>query len=565
MSVASERSVPWVEGRTIGQVLQATVARRRGSPAMLLLEANFELSYTELGRLVGEAAAGLLALGVRRGDHVAIWATNRLQWVITQFAAARLGAVLVNINPAYRSSELDYVLRQSDTKLLLLIDRFKGSDYVGMLHEVCPELGSAAVGSLQSERLPKLETVVFLGDDAPPGMISWNEMLERGQQISLEQLDECSASLEPADPINIQYTSGTTGFPKGAVLTHRSLLLNAYYTGLCQRLGDEDRICIPVPFYHCFGCVLGTLSAVVHGAAMIVPAEHFDPGKTLEAIERYRATSIYGVPTMFIAQLEHSSYPRRDLSSLRSGIMAGSPCPIELMRRVTAEMGARELTIAYGLTEFSPVITQTRPEDPIEKRVETVGRPLPGVAVRISDPASGRALPPGQPGELWARGHGIMAGYYRMPEQSATAIDSDGWLHTGDLAVETEDGYYRITGRIKDMVIRGGENIYPREVEEFLYTHPKIEDAQVIGVPDPRYGEELAVWVKLKAGQSATEQEVREFCRGKIAHYKVPRYVKFVSSFPMTVTGKIQKFRMRELMIEEISSQESGVRGQDRK
>jgi fatty-acyl-CoA synthase len=355
----------------------------------------------------------------------------------------------------------------------------------------------------------------------------------------------------------MQYTSGTTGFPKGALLSHRNLLLNAFYSGECQRLTAEDRVCIPVPFYHCFGCVLGTLASVVHGAAMVVPADYFDPARTLDAIERCQATALYGVPTMFIAELEHLGYARRNLQSLRTGIMAGSPCPIELMKRVTGEMGVRELTIAYGLTEFSPVITQTRANDPIEKRVETVGKPLPGVEVKIIDPATGAASPPGQPGELCARGHGTMIGYYNMPDATATAIDPDGWLHTGDLSVQTPDGYYKITGRLKDMIIRGGENVYPREVEEFLYTHPKVEEVQVIGVPDEVYGEAVAAWIKLKAGQEATVNEIRQFCKGRIAHYKVPRYIKFVTAFPMTVTGKIQKFKMREMMVEEFGLQKA--------
>jgi fatty-acyl-CoA synthase len=351
----------------------------------------------------------------------------------------------------------------------------------------------------------------------------------------------------------MQYTSGTTGFPKGAMLSHRNLLLNAYYSGQCQQLSSQDRVSIPVPFYHCFGCVLGTLACVVHGAAMVIPGDYYEPGKVLDAIERYQATALYGVPTMFIGQLEHPSYPGRNLRSLRTGIMAGSPCPIELMKRVTGEMGARDLTIAYGLTEFSPVITQTRTNDPIEKRVETVGKPLPGVEVKIIDSGRGVSLPVGEPGELCARGHGTMLGYYNMPEATAKAIDADSWLHTGDIAVQTPDGYFKITGRIKDMIIRGGENVYPREIEEFLYGHPAVEEVQVVGVPDEKYGEEVAAWVKLKEGVAATEEELRRFCRERIAHYKVPRYVKFVASFPMTVTGKIQKFKMREIMVEELS------------
>ncbi len=546
---------PWVEGKTFGQVLHQTARRLGDRPAAFFPERNFEATYAEFDRLVSDAARGFMAAGVERGDHVAIWATNWPQWAITQFATARIGAVMVNINPAYRASELEYVLKQSDTKLLVTIDRFKTSDYVAMIDELCPELASSMPGRLSSEKFPRLRGVVYLGDAAPPGMVRWSDLQRGGRSVTDAELAARQQSLDPRDPINMQYTSGTTGFPKGALLSHRNLLLNAFYSGQCQQLTTADRVCITVPFYHCFGCVLGTLACVVHGAAMVVPADYFDPGKTLDAIERLRATSLYGVPTMFIAQLEHPSYAGRNLTSLRTGIMAGSPCPIELMKRVTGEMGARELTIAYGLTEFSPVITQTRTNDPIEKRVETVGKPLPGVEVKIIDAATGAALPPGQPGELCARGHGTMIGYYSMPEATAKAIDPDGWLHTGDVSVETPDGYFKITGRIKDMIIRGGENVYPREIEEFLYSHPKVEEVQVIGVPDAKYGEEIAAWIKLKAGQNATDDEIRQFCRDRIAHFKVPRYVKFVTAYPMTVTGKIQKFKMRETMIEELGLQ----------
>ncbi len=549
----SQSNTPtWVEGKTIGEVLRATAARQPDRPAMFFPDRNFAASYAEFDRTVSDAARALMACGIAKGDHVAIWSTNRPEWVITQFAAARIGAVLVNINPAYRAAELDYVLRQSDTKLLVTIDRFKSSDYVAMIAEVCPELAGSVPGALASASFPRLRGVAYLGDAPPPGMLAWRELLERGRSLGDAELEARAGALAPGEPINMQYTSGTTGFPKGAMLTHRNLLLNAYYTGECQRLTADDGVCIPVPFYHCFGCVLGTLSCVVHGATMIVPADHFDPAKTLDAIERHRATSLFGVPTMFIAELEHPSYAGRNLSSLRTGVMAGSPCPIELMRRVTSDMGARELTIAYGLTEFSPVITQTRTDDPIEKRVETVGRPLPGVEVRIVDPAGGAALAAGEAGELCARGHGVMLGYYNLAEATERAIDGDGWLHTGDLAVATSDGYYKITGRLKDMIIRGGENVYPREIEEFLYRHPKIEEVQVIGIPHAVLGEDVAAWIKLKAGERASAEEIQEFCRSKIAHYKVPRHIRFVDAFPMTVTGKIQKFRMRELMIEEL-------------
>jgi fatty-acyl-CoA synthase len=553
MSRETESLIPWVEGKTIGSVLHGTAGCLASQPAAFFPQHGLTATYGEFDRLVNDAARGFMALGIERGDHVAIWATNWPQWVITQFATARIGAVLVNINPAYRANELEYVLKQSDSKLLLTIDQFKSSNYLKVINELIPELAESPKGRLVSQKFTRLEAVVFLGNTIEPGMMGWSELLRAGQSITDERLAQREASLDPCDPINMQYTSGTTGFPKGAMLSHRNLLLNAYYSGQCQQLTARDRVCIPVPFYHCFGCVLGTLACVVHGAAMVVPADYYEPDKTLDALERYQATSVYGVPTMFIGQLEHPSYPERNLTSLRTGIMAGSPCPIELMKRVTGEMGAKDLTIAYGLTEFSPVITQTRTNDPIEKRVETVGRPLPGVEVKIIDPAAGTTLAAGEPGELCARGHGTMIGYYNMPEATAKAIDRDGWLHTGDIAVETADGYYKITGRIKDMIIRGGENIYPREIEEFLYTHPKVEEVQVVGVPDEKYGEEVAAWIKLKGNEAATPDEVRQFCRERIAHYKVPRYVKFVTSYPMTVTGKIQKFKMREIMIEELS------------
>jgi len=546
----------WVDGLTIGQVLSQTADRFAASDALVFPALNFTASYREFDRLVDEAARGLLALGIRRGQHVAIWATNVPQWVVLQFATARIGAVLVTINPAYRPFELRYVLKQSDAVALVLVDRFKTSDYYAMLAEVCPELAASTPGQLQSAEFPQLRWAVALCGEAPDGMISWSELLARGRAVEEDALTAAAADLSAGDPINIQYTSGTTGFPKAATLSHRNLLLNAFYVGGCQKLSEEDRICIPVPFYHCFGCVLGTLCAVVHGAAMVVPAEYFDPTATLDAIERGRATAIYGVPTMFIAQLEDATFAGRDLSSLRTGIMAGSPCPIEVMRKVIDRMGAHEMTIAYGLTEASPVITQTRTTDSLEVRVETVGREIPGVEVKIVDAETGVALPDGQQGELCARGHVVMLGYYNDAEATAAAIDDDGWLHSGDLAVRQPDGNYRITGRKKDMVIRGGENIYPREIEEFLFTHPAVEQAAVVGVPDAKYVEELCAWVKLKAGRSLDADELRAYCRANLAHYKVPRYVEFVDSFPQTVTGKIQKFKIREQMIEKLGLEE---------
>jgi fatty-acyl-CoA synthase len=549
-------ALPWVEGLTIGQVLAKTVERFPANDALAFPALGLRTSYADFHRATYEAAKGLLALGIKKGQHVAIWATNVPEWVVLQFATARIGAVLVTINPAYRPHELQYVLKQSDCVALFLVDRFKTSDYHAMLDEVCPELKLATPGMLQSASFPRLKWVVSIKGQTPSGAISWSEMLDRGRTVDAADLKQAEESLKPTEPINIQYTSGTTGFPKAATLSHRNLLLNAYYIGDCQRFTDKDRVCIPVPFYHCFGCVLGTLCSVVCGAAMVVPGEYFQPAATLDAIEKERATSIYGVPTMFIAELEDPSFPQRDLKSLRTGIMAGSPCPIEVMRKVISQMGAREMTIAYGQTEASPVITQTRTEDPIELRVETVGRPIPGVEVKIVDPQTGKTLGDNQQGELCTRGHVVMLGYYNNPEATAEAIDKEGWLHTGDLSLRLASGYYKITGRIKDMVIRGGENIYPREVEEFLFTHPAVEQAAVVGVPDPKYGEELCAWVKLKAGASATDEELRSYCKAKLAHYKVPRYVKFVDAFPQTVTGKIQKFKIRDQMKEELGLKE---------
>jgi fatty-acyl-CoA synthase len=550
-----ESEKPWVDGLTMGQTLRQTAQRYPEHDALAFPALALHTSYRDFDVQVDRAAKGLLALGIQPGQHVAIWATNVPQWVILQFATARMGAVLVNINPAYRPFELKYVLNQSDSVALFLVHSFKTSDYFAMLAEVCPELAREAPGELDTKDFPCLRWVVALEDEAPAGGITWDEMLARGDSVSDAQLQQVESQLEPSQAINIQYTSGTTGFPKAATLSHRNLLLNGYYAGMCQSLTADDRICIPVPFYHCFGCVLGTITAVVYGAAMVVPAESFNAEATLSAIEKERATALYGVPTMFIAQLQDPTLPTRNVSSLRTGIMAGSPCPIEVMRQVIDIMGASEVTIGYGLTEASPLITQSRTSDPMELRVETVGRLFPGVECKIIDPATGAALGDNEQGELCSRGHNIMIGYYKNPDATAAAIDADGWLHSGDLAVRLPNGYYKITGRIKDMVIRGGENIYPREIEEFLFEHESIEQSAVVGVPDKKYGEELCAWIKLKAGCTATEDEIREFCRAKLARYKVPRYVKFVESFPQTVTGKIQKFKIRELVIEELGLQ----------
>jgi fatty-acyl-CoA synthase len=553
--MADAANSPWVEGQTIGQVLAATAQRFADQEALVFPQLGRRWSWREFAADVDAATRGLVALGIQRGEHVAIWATNVPEWVLLQFATAKIGAVLVNINPAYRAFELEYVLNQSDAVALFLIDRFKTSDYFAMLADVCPEITSAEEGWVCSPKFPQLRTVVTLKGESPAGLLTWQEMISKGSEVGEEQINSFSSQLAPTDPINIQYTSGTTGFPKAAMLSHRNLLLNAYYVGECQRFSPSDRLCIPVPFYHCFGCVLGTLASVVHGVTMIIPAEYFQPRPTLDTLEHERATAVYGVPTMYIAQLQDPSLAGRNFT-LRTGIMSGAPCPIEIMRQVIDKLGPAEITIAYGQTEASPVITQTRADDPLELRVETVGRPLPDVEVRIVDPVSGQELPDGEQGELCTRGHVVMLGYYNNEEATAAAIDAEGWLHTGDLAIRIPSGYFKITGRLKDMVIRGGENIYPREIEEFLFTHPAVEQAAVVGVPDPRYGEELCAWIKLKQGAQVTVDEIREFCRSRLAHYKVPKYVMFVESFPQTVTGKIQKFKIREHVREEFGLSE---------
>lgn len=552
---------PWVDGLTIGGMLRDVARRFPDRDAQVFPQFQYRCTFHELDSQVDRAARALLALGIKAGDKVAVWATNWPQWTVLQFATARIGAVQVTINPAYRAHELAYVLQQSDAAALFLIDKFKASDYFAILAEAAPTLFSKGEDAgLQTNLFPKLQHVVSLLDTAPAGFWGWNEFLGESAKILPEELERIEQSLDARDPINIQYTSGTTGFPKGATLSHRNLLINAYYVGAGQNITEHDRMCVPVPFYHCFGCVLGVLCAAVHGAALVIPHEYFQPEATLAAIEGERSTTIYGVPTMYIAMLDHPSRPQRDLSSLRTGIMSGSPCPIEVMQRVLNEMGAEEITIVYGLTEASPVITQTRADDPVEIRVKTVGRPLPGVEVKLIDPATGDTLGDNQQGELCARGHVVMLGYYNMPEQTAKTIDAEGWLHTGDLATRQSNGCYRITGRIKDMVIRGGENIYPREVEEFFYTHPTVQDVSVVGVPDPKYIEELAAWIRLKPGCSVTEAELRAFCQGQLAHYKVPKYIRFVTEFPQTVTGKIQKFKIREAMIQELDLDQAANR-----
>jgi fatty-acyl-CoA synthase len=537
---------PWIDGLTFEQTLTQTVERFGDHEALVFPKLGHRRTYRQFQADVREAARALMALGVQPGENVGIWATNWPQWVVTQFATAHMGAVLVNINPAYRAHELQYVLKQADITTFILTDRFKSSDYFEILAKVCPELDTCGPDDLQSDACLKLRHVISIKSEKRPGMRNWNEFRQLATQVSEEALNDRQSAIRAEDVVNIQYTSGTTGFPKGAMLTHRNLLMNAFHVGQRMDFTENDRLCIPVPFYHCFGCVMGTLMCSVYGATMVVPAESFDPEATLETIQNERCTGVYGVPTMFITELDHPRFGELDLSSLRTGIMAGSPCPIEVMRKVVGEMGARDITIAYGLTEASPVITQTRSTDSLEHRVSTVGKVLPGLEVRVVSPGTMEPVSPGEPGELMVRGHGVMKSYYNKPEETTEAISAEGWLHSGDLAVETADGYYRITGRIKDLIIRGGENIYPREIEEFLYTHPAIADVQVVGLPSPKYGEEVSAWVRLKPEANLTEDEVRSFCKGQIAHFKIPRYVVLVDEFPTTVTGKIQKFKLRE-------------------
>ena len=538
-------------GETIGQFFDSACEQWSSRPALVVRHQNVRMSYGELRHAVDKLATGLLTLGLEPGDRVGIWSPNNSEWVLTQFATAKAGLILVNINPAYRTAELEYALNKVGCKALILAERFKTSDYVGMLRELAPELSHAAAGRLEAPRLPALRSVIVLGDAWHPGAFRFGDVLARGGAAEAQRLFDLAPHLQFDDPINIQFTSGTTGFPKGATLSHHNILNNGFFIGEAMRLTPEDRLCIPVPLYHCFGMVLGNLAALTHGACMVFPGEGFDPLTTLETVAEERCTALHGVPTMFIAQLDHPEFRRFDLSSLRTGIMAGSPCPIEVMKRAVAEMHLSEITIAYGMTETSPVSFQSSTDDPLDRRVSTVGRVQPHLEVKIVD-LNGRIVPRGMPGELLTRGYSVMLGYWGDQERTREAIDAARWMHTGDLATIDAEGYCNIVGRIKDMVIRGGENVYPREIEEFLYRHPKIQDVQVIGVPDDRYGEEICAWVKLRPGASATEEEIKAFCRDQIAHYKVPRYIKFVDEFPMTVTGKIQKFIMRERTIAEL-------------
>jgi fatty-acyl-CoA synthase len=546
-------------GMCVGELLDHTAALYPERPALIVRHQNRRYTYGEFLREVERAARGLLRLGIAKGDRVGIWATNYAEWVITEFAVAKLGALLVNLNPAYGSVEFEHALRQSACSTLLMTRGFRRSDYPSTLFRICPEAAQSAPGALEAANLPHLRNLIFIGEQAPASMLPWDDLLEMGEGVPADALRERAATLDFDDPINIQYTSGTTGSPKGAVLSHHNIVNNGLLIGRGMRFTCEDKLCIPVPFYHCFGMVLGNMVCVAHGAAMVIPAEYFDALATLQAIGEERCTAVHGVPTMFIAELEHARFREFDLSSLRTGIMAGSPCPIDVMRRVVSEMHCRELTIVYGLTETSPGVTQTTPDDPLELRVTTVGRPMAHTEIKIVDTRTGRIVPRGAPGELCARGYAVMKGYYQNPEATDDTLDAGGWLRSGDLATMDENDYCKITGRLKDLIIRGGENIYPRDIEEFLYTFPAISEVQVIGVPDRKYGEQVMAWVKLKPGFTSSGEEIREFCKGCIAHFKIPHYVKFVDAFPVTVNGKTQKYKMREISIRELGLEEAAL------
>ena len=538
-------------GETIGRHFDHIAGRFPDRPALVVRHQNVRLSYAELKQRVDAVAAGLIALGLKPGDRIGIWSPNNLEWVLTQFATAKAGLILVNINPAYRSHELEYAVNKVGCAALILSPALKTSNYLDILRQIAPELGTCAPGELRSAKLPTLRTVIRLGTDRTPGMLNFAGLEQAATPEARQQLQALAAVLQFDDPINIQFTSGTTGSPKGATLSHHNILNNGFFIAEAMRLTEIDRLCIPVPFYHCFGMVLGNLACLTHGACMVIPGEAFDPLAVLQTVEAEKCTGLHGVPTMFIAILGHADFKTFDLSSLRTGIMAGSPCPIEVMRKVIHDMHQGEITIAYGMTETSPVSFQSSATDPLERRVSTVGRIHPHVEVKIID-ADGAIVAPGVTGELLTRGYSVMRGYWGDDANTAATIDAARWMHTVDLATIDAEGYCNIVGRIKDLVIRGGENIYPREIEEFLYTHPGIADVQVFGIPDSKYGECLCAWIKVRPGASLSEHDVLQFCKGRIAHYKVPAHIRFVEDYPMTVTGKIQKFIMRQAMIDEL-------------
>lgn len=542
-------------GDTIGNHLDLIAEKYPNRPAVVVRHQNIRLTYNELKNRTDALAEGLLAIGLQPGERIGIWSPNNVEWLLTQFASAKAGLILVNINPAYRAHELKHVLAKVECAALILTPSLKTSNYIEILRSIVPELGDARPGYLSSEHLPGLRCVIRLGEERTTGMFNFDEVATSGNATTIKQRLQLANELQFDDPINIQFTSGSTGSPKGATLTHHNILNNGFFIGEAMRLSEQDRLCIPVPFYHCFGMVLGNLACVTHGACMVIPNDSFDPLLTLQTVEDEKCTGLHGVPTMFISMLDHPEFSRFDLTSLRTGIMAGSPCPIEIMRRVVSEMHQSEITIAYGMTETSPVSFQSATTDPLERRVSTVGRIHPHLEVKIIN-ADGKIAPRGEKGELLTRGYSVMRGYWADAAASTEAIDDAGWMHTGDLATIDAEGYCNIVGRIKDLIIRGGENIYPREIEEFLFTHPTISDAQVFGVPDNKFGEIICVWIKLHRDRELSEEQLIAFCKQHIAHYKIPAHVRFVDEFPMTVTGKIQKFVMRQAMIKELGLEE---------
>ncbi|WP_319524123.1 AMP-binding protein [uncultured Desulfosarcina sp.] len=538
-----------LQALTLGQILDRTVAAHGDRDALVYVDRDFRLTYSEFAEVVDRLAKGLMAMGVKKGEKVAVWATNIPYWVALQFATAKIGAVLLTVNTNYKTAELAYLLEQSDTETLFIIDGYQDTDYIQTVYDLVPELKTEERGKMTSRRFPHLKRICFLGQEKHRGMYSLPEIMALAPMTTDEQYAARQDDLDVHDVVNMQYTSGTTGFPKGVMLTHYNIGNNGWWIGENQRLSEKDRMCLPVPLFHCFGCVLGVLAAVTHGTAMVI-LEKFDPVQVMASVEQERCTALYGVPTMFIAVLEHRLFDKFDFSSLRTGIMAGSPCPVPVMRQVIERMHMNEITICYGLTENSPVMTQTLPDDDLHRRTETVGRAMPRIEIKIVDPETGQLLPAGQQGEVCCRGYSVMKGYYKMPEATQKAIDDDGWLHSGDLGVLDEDGYLAITGRHKDMIIRGGENIYPREIEEFLFGMQGIMDVQVVGVPSKKYGEEVGAFIIRKEGTDINEGDVKDFCRGQIARYKIPKYVAFVDSFPLTASGKVQKYKLQEQSVD---------------